>query len=350
MLAQIEALVGRVDDDGILGEALLLEILQHAADVVVHGLHGREVVMHVALIAPADEVLTLRVGFLVGRIARLIISIPHGRLLGVELRRTHELHVLRSDGLLKRHVILANGLRAVREVVEERRRFRVDAILVEAEVLDIGLPLAVRRLVLTHEHERLGLVALGNPIEGKVGDDVGDVTLSLHHALRVLHRRVIIDALSWQHLPEVETDGVADEVPLADDGGLVAGLLKELREGDLRAVEDGIRVVIESVQVRILAGEDNRATRTADGVGHQGAIETHAFIGEAIDVRGLVQLARVAVGADGLIGMVIGEDEHDVRLLGRSGRQKAADQTEKECQESHGVMTINGGESVSVNR
>ena len=306
--------------------------------------------MHVALVAPADEIFTLRVGFPVGLVAGLIIGIPDARLLGIELGRAHELHVLRGDGLLKRHVILAYGLRAVREIVEERRRFRVDAILVEAEVLDIGLPLAVRRLVLAHEHEGLGLVALGNPIKGEVSDDVGDVTLRLHHALRVLHRRVIIDALPRQHLPEVEADGVADEVPLADDGGLVASLLKELREGDLRAVEDGIRVIVEPVQVRILAGQDDRTARTADGVGHQGAIEAHAFLGEAIDVRGLVKFSRVAVGTDGLIGVVIGEDENDVGLLGRSGRQKAADQTEKECQESHGVMTIYEGESVSVNR
>ena len=208
----------------------------------------------------------------------------------------------------------------------------------------------MRRLVLAHEHEGLGLVALGDPIEGKVGDDVGDVALSLDHALRILHRWVIIDALPRQHLPEVETNGVADEVPLTDDGGLVASLLEELREGDLRAIEDGIRIVIEPVQVRILAGQDDRATRTADGISDEGAIEPHAFLGEAIDVRGLVQFSGVAVGADGLISVVIGEDEHDVGLLGRSGRQKAADQTEKECQESHGVMTINEGESVSVNR
>ena len=48
--------------------------------------------------------------------------------------------------------------------------------------------------------------------------------------------------------------------------------------------------------------------------------------------------------------MVVGENEDDVRLLGGSGRQKAADQTEKKCQKSHGVMTIYEGESVSVNR
>ena len=47
---------------------------------------------------------------------------------------------------------------------------------------------------------------------------------------------------------------------------------------------------------------------------------------------------------------IVGEDENDVGLLGRSSGQKAADQTEKECQDSHGVMTIYEGESVSVNR
>ena len=292
--------------------------------------------MHVALVAPADEVLTLRVGFLVGRIAWLIIGIPHGRLLGVELRGAHKLHVLRGDGLLKRHVILADGFGAVGVVVEERRRLRVDAILVEAEVLDVGLPLAVRRLMLAHQHEGLGLIALGDPIKREVRHDIRDITRNLHHALRVLHRRVIIDALPRQDLPEVETDRVAHQVPLADDGSLVASLLEELGEGDLRAVEDGIRVVIEAVQVRILAGENDRTARSADGVGHQGAIEAHAFLGEAIDVRGLVKFSRVAVGTDSLIRVVIREDEHDVRLLGRSGGQEAADQTEKECQDAHG--------------
>ena len=336
MLAEVETLVRRVDDDGVVGEAFGLEVLQHAADVVVHRLHGREVVVHVALVAPADELLARKIGLTVGGVAGLVVGVPDGGLLGVELGRAHELHVLVGDRLLERHVVLADGLGAVGEIVEERGRLRVDAILVEAEVLDVGLPFAVRGLVLAHEHERLGLVALADPVEGKVGDDVRDVALRLHHALRVLHRRVVVDALAGQHLPEIEAGGVADEVPLADDGGLVPGLLEKLREGELGAVEDGIRIIVEPVHVRILAGQDDGAAGSADGIGDEGAIETHAFLGDAVDVRRLVQLPRVAVGADGLIGMVIGEDEDDVGLLGGSGGQESADQTEKKCQETHG--------------
>ena len=337
VFTEVEALVGGIDHDGVLGEAFVLEELQHAADVVIHRLHGGEVVVHVALVAPADEVLALRVGLTVGRIARLVIGVPDGGLLGVELRRALQFDVLGRDGLLQSHVVLRHGLRPIGVVVEQSSRLRVDAVLVETEVLDVRLPLAVRRLVLEHEHEGLRLVALAHPVEREVGDDVGDVTLHLHHALGVLHRRVVVDALAGQHLPEVEAGGITDEVPLADDGGLVAGLLQQLREGELRAVEDGVRVVEEAVEVRVFAGQDDGAARTADGIGDQSAIEAHTFLGKAVDVRGLVQLTGVTVGADRLIGVVIGEDEHDVGLLGRSGGQEAADQTEEKCQESHGV-------------
>jgi hypothetical protein len=48
--------------------------------------------------------------------------------------------------------------------------------------------------------------------------------------------------------------------------------------------------------------------------------------------------------------MVIGEDEDDVGLLGGSRGKEAADQTEKECQDAHGVMTIYEGATASVNR
>ena len=337
VFTEVEALVGGIDHDGVLGEALVLEILQHAADVIIDRLHGGQVVVHVALIAPADEILALRIGLTVGLVTRFVIGVPDGGLLGVHLRRADQFDVLGRDGLLQGHVVLRHGLGAIGVVIEQSGRLRVDAVLVETEVLDVRLPLAVRRLVLEHKHEGLRLVALAHPVQREVSDDVGDVTLHLDHALGVLHRRVVVDALSRQDLPEVEAGGVADEVPLAYDGGLIAGLLQQLREGELRAVEDRVRVVEEAVEVRVFAGQDDGAARTADGVGDQGAIEAHAFLGEAVDVRGLVQLTGVTVGADRLVGMVIGEDEHDVGLLGRCGGQEAADQTKEECQESHGV-------------
>ena len=56
-------------------------------------------------------------------------------------------------------------------------------------------------------------------------------------------------------------------MPLADDGGLVAGLAQKLGEGLLAAVE-GAGVIGESVLVAVLAGEQAGPAGTADGVGH----------------------------------------------------------------------------------
>ncbi len=93
--------------------------------------------------------------------------------------------------------------------------------------------------------------------------------------------------------------------------GLVASLLEELGEGDLGAVEATVVIVVEAVEVRIFAGEDAGATGPAEGIRRQATVEAHAFGGDAVDVGGFVQAG--AVGADGLVGVVVAEDEDNVR-------------------------------------
>ena len=55
MLAQIETLVGGIDEDGVVGEALLFEGLAKAGEVFIDTLDGAEVVLGVALELPAHE-------------------------------------------------------------------------------------------------------------------------------------------------------------------------------------------------------------------------------------------------------------------------------------------------------
>ena len=337
MLAEVEALVGRVDDDGVREQALLLEVLQDAADVVVDRLHAAEVIVHVALVAPLDQVATLGLRPLVGLVDRTIVGVPDLGLLGRDAGRVDELHVERVDGLGQGHVLVADRVGAIGVVIEQRVRLGVDTSLVPPEVREIGRPFAVRGLLLAHQQEGLGLVALGQPAEGDVGGDIRHVTRSLHDAGGRLHGRVVIDTLPQEDLPEVETGRVGVEVPLADHRGLVTGGLQEFRERRLGPVEDGVGVVVETVPVGILAGQDHRAARAADGVRDQRPVEAHAFPGDPVDIRGLDEFPLVAVGADGLVGMVIGVDEDDVRASRFGGGQEAADQTEKGCQDSHGV-------------
>ena len=76
MLTQEEALVGGIDHDGVIRETLVIEILQDAAHTFIHGFDAAEVVVHIALIAPAYEFLAGEVGLHEFLVARLVISIP----------------------------------------------------------------------------------------------------------------------------------------------------------------------------------------------------------------------------------------------------------------------------------
>ena len=202
-------------------------------------------------------------------------------------------------------------------IVEQRRRLGIAAIVVVAQVADRGQPLAVRCLVLAHEQERLGFVAFLQPVEGKLGDDVGGITLVFHALAVVDHGGVVVDPLPRQDVPLVEAGRVGDQVPLAENGRLVTGRTEQLGEGRLRTVEAAVGVVVEAIQMGVLTGQNRCAAGTADRVRHDAPVETHPLLGQAIDVRRIDQPARIVVGTDGLIGMVVAEDEDDVRgLLG----------------------------------
>ena len=313
VLAEVEALVAGVDDDGVFREALLLEVIEHAAHALIDGADGGEVVVHVALVFPADEVLAGEIGGAELGVARLVVGIPHLPLLGGEAGRGDELGVAVDHGLVDRHVLIVLGGAAARVVVEEGGRLVVHAVVVGLEVAQGGLPLTVRGLVLTHEEEGLGLVALGEPVEGDIGDDVGDVAGILDGLAHADHGRIIVDTLAGEDLPEIEAGGIGAEMPLANDRGLVAGLLENLRKRGLRAIEaDAAGIVVEAVDVIVGAGEHGGAAGPADGVGHETAVEAHALLRDAVDVRRIEQLAGIAVGAESLVGVVVGKDEDDV--------------------------------------
>ena len=56
-IAEIPAVIRRVEDNRILRETGAVEIIQHAADAVIHALHAGEVVLHVALVFPLGQFL-----------------------------------------------------------------------------------------------------------------------------------------------------------------------------------------------------------------------------------------------------------------------------------------------------
>lgn len=79
----------------------------------------------------------------------------------------------------------------------------------------------------------------------------------------------------------------------------------------------------------MFASEDCGAGRAADGVSAVGSFEQHAFLGDAVDVRGGGDFIETcAVCGDRLQCMVVRENEDDVWSFGRNeGRERG----EKDC-------------------
>ena len=122
------------------------------------------------------------------------------------------------------------------------------------------------------------------------------------------HGRVIVDTLTGQDFPVVEADRFADQVPFPHDGGLIARGLQQLGERSLRAVETAVGVVVEAVHVAVLAGQDRGPAGAANRVGNQAAVEAHPFGRQPVQVGRLYQAARITIGTDRLIGMIVGKD------------------------------------------
>ncbi len=64
----------------------------------------------------------------------------------------------------------------------------------------------------------------------------------------------------------------------------------------------------------MLSGKDHGAARSTDGVGDEAIIEAHALVGDSVEVWRLVAVG--SVGADRLVGVIITEQQQDVRAFG----------------------------------
>ena len=312
MLSEEEALIAGEDDERVFRQTFFVEVIQNAADVFIHTLHTGQIVVHVSLVAPLHELLAGQIGGAVFFIARAVIVIPVFSLICIEIAGRHQLQIAIRHGALDAHVVIAHSLGAAFESVKKRRGFFVNSVLIKAEVPKRWLPLAVRRFVLAHQHERLRFVAALQPVDREIADDIGHVAFVLHRFAVIDHRWIVIGTLPRQDVPIVKAGRVGAEVPFPDDGRRVSGLLHRLGEGGLLAVEAAVAVVVEAVRVRILAGQNGSATRAADGIGNEAAIKAHALPRQAINGRCIQQLPAISVGADRLTGEVVGEEEDNV--------------------------------------
>ena len=102
---------------------------------------------------------------------------------------------------------------------------------------------------------------------------------------------------------------------LAVEGGLIAGLLQQLGKCLLIPVK-AIAVVHEAVLVAVLTTENSGAAGATNRIGAEAIAHHHALGSELIDGGCRVDaLEPAVVGTYGIRGMIIGEDEQDVRSL-----------------------------------
>lgn len=76
VVAEEEALVGGVDDEGVVAEVVVIEIVEEAADVVVDGADAAEIVFDVELVGPFAEGVAFEIWWAVDLRSVLVVSGP----------------------------------------------------------------------------------------------------------------------------------------------------------------------------------------------------------------------------------------------------------------------------------
>jgi hypothetical protein len=83
----------------------------------------------------------------------------------------------------------------------------------------------MRRFVMAHQEKWLRLVAALKPIDAEVADQIGTVAFVFLPAGSRNEFRIVIQALTRQDVPIIETRRIVLQVPLSDDRCLVPRLL-----------------------------------------------------------------------------------------------------------------------------
>ena len=154
VVAEKEPLVGGVDDDGVVGDPLGVEVVQQPPDALVDRVHAAQVVLDVALVEPA-----LALGGR-GEPHRLAAGGGEGIGTGAEaaLRMAgigrRDLHVAGHEVAFDPHLGGRRGARPVRVVVVEGLRVGDLLVRVAVRVPRMRVPRPVRRLVVAHQQER----------------------------------------------------------------------------------------------------------------------------------------------------------------------------------------------------
>ncbi len=166
--------------------------------------------------------------------------------------------------------------------------------------------------------EEIGLLARNGvqPFERIVGQFVGDVALSAERACRRHSGRWArqVRALASEADPFIEAGlrlvAAVAHVPLADECGLIAGLLQQLRK-EAGSGWDRSVVVDDLMPVGVNAGQNTGAARRAQRRGDEGILQVRAFPGDQVHI-GRAQPRLRMHKAHGVVPVIVGQNEDHV--------------------------------------
>jgi len=292
-LAEEIAVVGAVDDGGVVHLVGGFEVCEDAADVFVDGDEAGVVVL-AELFERADGVLCVEC-------ADLVVGVDEGLgFAGVAL-----------------------------EVVVEGGRLGDGDAVVEIEMAAGAEEGCVRGLVPEAEAEGLVAVVFFQPGDGLVGDDVVGVAVvcffGIVDAVAAFDEAglVVVGGGGVEAevvVPVAIFDAIAD-VGFAEHRGLVAGVVEEIGEdGDVGwQWGGGYLFVVECAGgAGPEAGKSCCAGRGAESVGAEGVAEADALAADAVLVRSLED--GMAGDAERVCALAFGVDEEQVGALGSRGR------------------------------
>ena len=246
VLAHIEALIRSINHERIIIQSFFFQIIQHTPHIVVQRLHGFHIVAYVTLELPVGEFLALRILLIKIINDRPVEFVPCGTLSfihatdvflikrfqpGFFVRAQHlevvnHIHIFRNAHLLCR----SGGTPFI--IIKEVIRQGESLVFIQSQITGICQPVTVNGFVVDQDTERLILIPLVlHPVDGVICNEVRHIAMFLYRIIILGDEvRVIVIALSGHNLPIVETGRQTFEMPFADEGCFITGLLQEFRE------------------------------------------------------------------------------------------------------------------------
>ncbi len=133
----------------------------------------------------------------------------------------------------------------------------------------------MRRFVVTHQEKWAAGIAFLQPVEREVADQVSAITSGFFLLSHRDEGGIVIYALTGKNLPEIESRGVALQMPLANHRRVITGGLQVFLYGVANSVETVVER-IDAVLITVLASQDGGTARRANRIGAEASNQPHA--------------------------------------------------------------------------